>query len=153
MELWHWWVITALILFLLEIFFSDFLLAMLGLAALDAAVVAALHLSFPWQLGVFVGASILALILLRPFLKKLLYRSTDGYRSNHDGLPGVVGTVLEAVGDESAPGRVKVGSEEWRAISATPQSLPVGDSVEVVRIESATIFVRPRQSKLPDPSP
>ena len=146
MEPWHWWVIAALILFIFEIFFSDFLLAMLGLAALDAAIIAAFGVGFHWQLATFVAASILALILLRPFLKKLIYRTSDDFKTNHDALNGVPGTVIEPVGDESAPGRVKVGAEEWRAVSATSTVHPEGASIEVVKIESATLFVRRREA-------
>ena len=151
MEPWHWWVIAALVLFIFEIFFSDFLLAMLGVAALDAAIVAAFDLAFPWQLGAFVAGALVALILLRPFLQKLLYRGGDDARTNHDALNGVAGTVLEPVGDESAPGRVKVGAEEWRAVSASSTPLPAGSTVEVVGIESATLLVRRREAGQPNP--
>ncbi|MCB1229653.1 MAG: NfeD family protein [Verrucomicrobiae bacterium] len=146
MEPWHWWLITAVILFILEIFFSDFLLATLGAACLAAAVTAGMGASFAWQLGTFVAASIAALALLRPAMKRWMYRTSDPAKTNHHAMIGQRGTVTDAVGDTDNPGRVKIGGEEWRAVSESTEALEPGTRVEIVAIDSATVIVRRRET-------
>ncbi|HRD52931.1 MAG TPA: NfeD family protein, partial [Flavobacteriales bacterium] len=40
-------------------------------------------------------------------------------------------------------GRVSAGGDDWRAESVNDQVLRVGDLVEVVRVESNTLIVKP----------
>ena len=144
MEPWHWWLIAALILIIFEIFFSDFLLATLGAACLATAIVAATGVVFIYQLGAFVGASIVALILLRPAMKRWMYRSSDPLRMGSEGLIGRTGIVTNTVAGYENPGRVKIGGEEWRAIAASSEVIAEDQVVEIVSLDSATVIVKPR---------
>lgn len=146
MEAWHWWLIAAIILIALEIFTSDFLFAAIGIACLGAAIAAGFDAGFPMQLGAFAGTAILALSFVRPTVLRHLHKSGEDFPSNVDGIAGQIGTVTTAVGDTEQPGRVKIGGEEWRAISHQSHLLEEGTIVEVVSVDSATLRVRPRNS-------
>ncbi|MCB1064387.1 MAG: NfeD family protein [Verrucomicrobiae bacterium] len=143
MEPWHWWLIAALILIICEIFFSDFLLATLGAACFVTAVAAGFGLEFTAQLGTFIVSAILALALLRPAMKRWLYLTSDPAKSNTHAMVGQRGTVTTVVGGIDNPGRVKIGGEEWRAISESDEPLAEGLVVEIISVDSATVIVRP----------
>ncbi|MCB1090961.1 MAG: NfeD family protein, partial [Verrucomicrobiae bacterium] len=49
----------------------------------------------------------------------------------------------DPVSGENAPGRVKIGGEEWRAISADGSMINPGAVVEIVSLDGATVTVRP----------
>ena len=140
-EDWHWWLIAALVLMILEIFLSDFLLATLGVAALFASAVAGFGADFTWQFATFVFAAIVALAFLRPAVQRWFYKTSDPIRTNIDDMAGKRGIVTTAIENEDHPGRVKVGGEEWRAITAG-ERLEEGERIEIVAVESATVVVR-----------
>ncbi len=142
MEPWHWWLIAALTLLILEIFFSDFLLATLGAACFVTAIVAGFGVGFTGQLATFVTAAIVALVLLRPAMKRWMYRGSDPIRTNTHALSGQAAVVTSAVGGPESPGRVRIGGEEWRAVSESGVPLPEGRVVEIASVDSATVTVR-----------
>ena len=141
-EDWQWWLIAAIVLFILEIFLSDFLLATLGVAALVGCAVAGFGIDFTWQFAAFVFASILAFALLRPAVQRWFYRTSEPALTNIDNMAGKRGIVTTEIENETHPGRVKIGGEEWRAIAENGR-LEEGARVEVVSVESATVTVRP----------
>jgi membrane protein implicated in regulation of membrane protease activity len=142
MEAWHWWLIAAIILITLEIFTCDFLLATFGIACLGGCLAAVFGAEFTIQLAVFVAASIVVLSFVRPAVLRQLHRSSENFPTNVDGVAGQTGTVTTTVGGAGKPGRVKIGGEEWRAISQDGETLDEGLSIEVVSVDSATVFVR-----------
>ena len=144
MDPWHWWLIAAITLIALEIFTSDFLFAAIGIACLGAAVAAGFETGLPIQLGAFAGTAILALSFVRPTVLRHLHKSGEDFPSNIDGVAGQTGTITTAAGDTEQPGRVKIGGEEWRAVSHEGHLLGEGTIVEVVSVDSATLLVRPR---------
>jgi len=146
MEAWHWWLIAAIILIALEIFTSDFLFAGMGIACLGAAVAAGFNTGLPIQLGAFAGTAISALCFVRPTVLRHLHQSGEDFPSNVDGLTGQIGTVTIAAGSTEQPGRVKIGGEEWRAISHQGDLLEEGTIVEVVSVDSATLRVCRRKT-------
>lgn len=144
MEPWHWWLIASIVLVIFEIFFSDFLLATLGAACVAAAVAAGFGAEFIGQFGTFIVASILALALLRPAMKRWMYQTSDPLKTGSHALLGQRGTVTETVGGPEAVGRVKIGGEEWRALSEDGAVIEPGCIVEILSLDSATLTVKPR---------
>ena len=78
------------------------------------------------------------LVLLRPFLKGRIERSSNYVPSNTDRLIGKSGYVTEAVGERH--GRIQFSGGEWSARTEGPE-LPVGAEVRVDRIDGATAIV------------
>ena len=144
LEAWHIWLAAGILLITLEVFVSDFVLALLGAAAIAAAGAALGGLDFVWQLAVFVGASAVMLPTVRPLVKRWFYRGSSDTVSNVDALTGKTGEVVETIPGSHEPGRVRIGSEVWRAITPDDSVMEPGALVQVVRSESATLVVIPK---------
>ncbi len=142
LDSWHVWIIFGILLLILEMFSFSFFLASFGLAALLTAFVAAGDASFTWQIASFAAVSTALLALLRP-LARGMYAKSDPQRTNVDALSGQIGLVIEQINDAAAPGRVKVGGEEWRALSSDGSLLAVGARVSIIAVDGATLMVRP----------
>lgn len=142
MEPWHWWLMAAIILMIAEMLTSDFFLATFGLACLAGSLVASFGAGLLWQLLSFAAASAVCLAVVRPAVKRWLYRSGEKLKTNIEGMIGRKGTLTDPAAGEDSPGRVKIGGEEWRAISETGSPLAAGVVVEIVGLDGATVTVR-----------
>lgn len=140
---WQIWVIGGIILIILEMFTCTFFLASFGAAALITAIPAANDASLSWQLATFAISNAVLLAVLRPLAVRSLYRKSDVRPTNVNALIGQTGTVVDQIHDSHRPGRVKLGGEEWRALSEDGLQLPPDTVVEIVSIDSATLIVRP----------
>ena len=106
--------------------------------ALAAGIAGAFGANLTIQVIVFIVVSIALLVILRPFLKGRIDRSSGYVPSNTDGLIGKTGYVTEAVGERH--GRIQFSGGEWSARTEGP-TLPVGAEVRVDRIDGATAVV------------
>jgi membrane protein implicated in regulation of membrane protease activity len=139
-ELWHLWIVAGILLFVLEIFTPGFVAAAIAVGCLAGAVPAFLGASAAWQLGSFAAGTLVAFVGARPFVLRHLTEGGDGYASNVEGLLGQDGTVLEGVPGQGG-GRVRVGGEDWRAVSASGEALEAGQTVTVVAVEGNKLVV------------
>ena len=142
MEVWHIWVIVALVFFILEIFTSGFAVACFSIGAVGAAISAACGGSILWQMVIFAILSIVALIFVRPVVIKLFYKEDDGCKTNGDALIGREGRVSEGIDPASGKGRVAIDGDDWKAVSADGNPIPKGSTVEVVSRDSVIITVK-----------
>ncbi|MEZ5301185.1 MAG: NfeD family protein [Verrucomicrobiales bacterium] len=152
MEPWHYWTLIGFSLIALEMLSGDFVFACFGAAAFAAAGAAGgFEAPLKGQLGTFAIAAAVFLAAVRPAAKRLLYRRSDRRASGVSALVGQRGVVADEISAGSA-GRVKLGSEEWRAIHAAagsaasdpiPIPIPPGAPVEIVAVSGATLEVRP----------
>jgi len=140
---WTWfWVILSAILVVGEIFTAGFFLLPFGIGAIGAALVAWLGGDLVWQWAIFLIVSIPSLLMLKRFADRV----TEGadLRVAVDRVLDKVGIVLEEVQPHGFTGRVRVGSEEWRAASEGEEKIPEGTSVKVLRVDGTHLVVRPR---------
>jgi len=142
-DVWIIWVTLAIVFFTLEIFIPSFWIAIIGIGALAAAIPAAFNLSINWQLGVLSVVSIICGIFLRPIIIKYLYKSEKATPSNASALIGKKVKVTERINSANEPGRVKIGSEIWKAV---PQNkdlvIEVDEFVEIVEVDGATVIIK-----------
>lgn len=138
MQDWHLWVIAGIALLIVEMFTFSFLFGSFGTAALITAAVAGQDASLAWQLFTFCVASAVCLAFLRPLARKA-HDSAEHKPTNAHALVGRQGIVVEAIGQQ--PGRVKLGGEEWRAVSGSSQSLEEGACVRITDVQGATLTV------------
>ncbi len=141
MQSWHLWTIIGLLLLTLEMMTPAFFFASFGIAALITAPLAAYGLGTTAQLGAFAAISVLSMAAVRPFFVRCVYRRRIAPVNAH-ALVGQSGRVVDAVGPSDDPGRVKVGGEEWRAVSESGSLLASGTRVEITAVASATLTVR-----------
>jgi membrane protein implicated in regulation of membrane protease activity len=137
---WAVWVLLAVGFAAAELFTPGlFVLGLLALPALAAALFAAFGAGLVAQLLVFIAGSIGCVALLRPIARRHL-RTPTQLRTGTAALVGARALVLERVDDVS--GRVKIGGEEWSARAAFEgQVIEPGTRVEVVEIKGATALV------------
>lgn len=139
---WLLWIIAALSLGLLELISFDFVFSMLVIGALAAAGAAFLGYDFTVQVFTFAIASVLALVLVRPALRRWIGRHSPEAATNADALVGRTALTLAEVSVRT--GQVKLAGETWSARSADSTAvIPEGVDVTVVRIDGATAVVRP----------
>lgn len=141
---WEWfWVILSALLVVGEVFTAGFFILPFGIGAAAAAALAFMGAGLAWQWSVFLVVSVALLIPLKRFADRVTPDSGIGVAANR--MIGKSGIVLEAVQPDGVTGgRVKIGSEEWRATSENEDVIPAGARVEVLRIDGTNVVVQPR---------
>lgn len=139
---WHWWAGLAIVLFIAEIFVPGFFLVCLGIGCIGGSLMAALGLGVSAQLIAFSAFALLAFFTVRPLLMKRMWSGPE-VRTNMDALAGQRGRVTQDFEPGLRLGRVSAAGDDWRAESLSDRALHVGDIVEVVRVESNTLIVKP----------
>ena len=90
-------------------------------------------------------ASTIAVFLVRPFaVRYLRNKRTKETVSNADAILGKICTVSEAI-PEKGYGRVKLGGDDWKAVSADGSALAEGERVRIVARESLIVTVEVAQ--------
>ncbi len=142
MELYYYWLITAILLVIIEIFTAGFGALCFAFGALASALTAYLGGSFSWQLAVFAVISLLCFLFVRPFVLKFLTRKNQEVKTNVDALIGRKGVVTERIDPAQHSGRVKVDGDEWKAVSEDGTPIETGTEVEITARESIIVTVR-----------
>jgi membrane protein implicated in regulation of membrane protease activity len=132
------WLIIGVVLVGAEILSGDFVLLMLGVAALGGAGAAALGAGTVISVVVFTVASIALITGARPVLKRRL-EIGSGHESSVDKLVGGKGIVVSRV--DGHDGRVKIAGEIWSARSLDNRVIEPGAEVTVYEISGATAVV------------
>jgi len=138
--------LPSVIWLVLLIVFAVIEAATVGLVSLwfaAGALVALLSTFFTaniWlQIGIFLGASTLALALLRPLAERVLIPRRVPTNANR--AIGQEAEVIELINNLKATGAVKVLGVTWTARSTDESVIPVGKTVRVDRIEGVKLFV------------
>ncbi len=139
---WYWWAGAALVLMIAEIFVPGFFLLCLGIGCVGGSLAAALGLGASAQLIAFSAFSLVAFFTIRPLLMKRMWNGPD-VKTNVDALVGQRGRVTQDFEPGLRLGRVSAAGDDWRAECTSDRLLRVGDLVEVVRVDSNTLIVRP----------
>jgi membrane protein implicated in regulation of membrane protease activity len=141
MSLWQVWVIVGIVLLIMELFTPGFFVACLGIAFLVTAIPAFFGGNVQLQIIVFSLANIVIFLALRPLLLKVLSPDKHATRTNADALIGRDGIVSEKIDPDTYSGRVKVGGEDWRAISNSGEAIGAGQKITVTKVDGAKLFV------------
>ena len=136
------WIYAGAVLVLLELIVPGFILCFFGLSA---ATVGTLRFAFgeaftlTWQLAAFSAFSVVYIVLLRRYLKRVFVGSTVETKTDFDNdRVGSVGEVTVAIRPPLA-GRVMLGDAEWTAEAARP--IEAGTSVRVIAQANLTMTV------------
>ncbi|MBM9613719.1 NfeD family protein [Desulfobulbus rhabdoformis] len=136
------WFLSGLVFLGLELLLPGLIVFFFGIGAWCAALVLYfMPMSLASQLLIFLGASLLCLILLRSTLKKVflgrtLERDAMDTPLPPDGTAEVIEDILPP-----ALGKVKYRGSFWQASALTP--LPKGTVVRVLEKQNLTIMVGP----------
>ena len=127
-KIWYIWMIIAALFVVGEIFTAGFFLLWFGIGAAG------------WQLGAFVLISGVLFVVSRKFAEKFTKTQPPGIGA--DRVIGKEGMVLEEIDNAKNTGRVRLKKEEWRADSDTGEVIPVGNQVEVIRMDGTRLVVK-----------
>jgi membrane protein implicated in regulation of membrane protease activity len=139
---WYWWAGLAILLFIAEMFVPGFFLFCLGVGCIGGSVAAALGLGAGIQLAAFSIFTLISFVTLRPLMRKRMLQSPN-VLTNKDALVGQRGRVTQDFEPGLRLGRVAAAGDDWRAETISDRALRVGDLVEIVRVESNTLIVKP----------
>ena len=142
MEIWIIWVLAALLLFIIELFTAGLAVICLAIGAGGGAIAAACEASPQMQFLTFAIVSLIALICVRPLLKRYFYRGGEKVATNVLAMIGKHGVVCSDVVSDDEHGRVMIEGVDWRALSADNEELPKGTKVVVVAIDSVVLTVK-----------
>ncbi len=133
------WLVAGVLLVAAEVLSGDFVLLMLGAAALAAAGSSALFGSLVVDVAVFAVTAVGLIVLARPVLKRRL-AVTQHTKTNAEALVGNKALVMSRVDAHS--GQVKLRGEIWSARTYDEtEVLEPGRSVTVMDIAGATAVV------------
>lgn len=139
MEMWLVWLIAAVIFGVTEILTLYLIALWFGVGSLAAMTVALLGLPFNTQLVLFVVVSVGLLLSTRPLVNKLV--STKPYKSGVAALVGQTGLVVNSIDNIKGTGLVRVGGEEWSAVSVDESVIPVNSKVKINEIRGVKLVV------------
>jgi membrane protein implicated in regulation of membrane protease activity len=140
---WIVWLVLAALLGVAEVMTTTLAFGLLAVAAAVAAIVGAVGLSLPFQIGAFAVAAAAGLGVVRPLAVRHI-RQPPLLRTGTSALIGKRASVIEEV--TALSGRVRIGGEVWSVRSYDEaQVIPAGSTVDVFAIEGATALVHPRE--------
>ena len=142
MEIWHIWVIIALVFVIVEMFTTGFAVMCISFGCLFGAGASALDWDIKWQLLVFAVGTALAFLTVRPLVYKFFYKKGQEVKTNVDALVGRRAIVTERIEGELHAGRVKVDGDDWKAISTDTEPIEAGEAVEITAINSVILTVK-----------
>ncbi|MEV2276793.1 NfeD family protein [Nocardiopsis sp. NPDC049922] len=141
---WLIWMILAVALGVAEALTLTFVLGLVAVAALVAALLGAIGLPVAVQIIGFAATAAAGLVLVRPIMQRQMTRGPDA-RSGAAALVGRSGVVLREVDGDR--GLIKLSGEEWSARCIDEDLvIPVGAHVDVMEIDGATAVVYPREA-------
>ena len=143
MEVWHFWAVAALLLFVLEVFTAGFVLACLGVAAVGGALAAALGVGLAGQTVAAALLGAIAFFALRPLAMKR-FMGAGGLASGVHALIGKRVTLTEPFRSDAGHAECRIDGDVWRLRAADP-TLPLdgADRVRITGIDGNTLLATP----------
>lgn len=139
---WHIWLILGIIFVIIEIFDPAFFFLSLGIGAIVTGLLALLPFvqrNIWLQIFLFAIISFLAFLSMRKLGKRVL--ANPGPDTNVFALKGRQATVTQAIPVDGR-GYVRVGTEEWVAITKDHSALAEGTKVRILDIDGNKLIVK-----------
>jgi membrane protein implicated in regulation of membrane protease activity len=143
MEGWMVWIAIGIICLIIEIFTPGFLFMSFGIGAILTGVVESIFtLEVPYQILIFAVITFLVFISMRKLSKKLISKSTE--ETNIYALKGKDGKVVKEIPTDGK-GYVKIGGEEWSAVSADNTKIAKEEKVVIEKVEGNKLIVKKKE--------
>ena len=134
--------VAALLLFIIELFTAGLAVICLAIGAGGGAIAAACDASLEMQFLTFAVVSLIALLCVRPLLKRYFYKDGEKVATNASAMVGKHGVVCSDMVSDDEQGRVMIEGVDWRALAVDNEVLPKGTKVVVVAIDSVVLTVK-----------
>ncbi|MFA5542852.1 MAG: NfeD family protein [Bacilli bacterium] len=132
------WIVLIVITIIIELETSDLITVWFTLGAIAALISSAFDADPMLQVAIFIGVSLILIVLTRPLTKKMM--KTEIVRTNADKVIGMQAVVTKVINPDEI-GEVKVDNSLWRAISLDNQAINVGERVTVNAISGIKLIV------------
>ena len=142
-EVWHIWIIVAVLLFIVEIFVPTFLASCLAIGCIAAGIFSSFGFGIEFQLISFSIGTLMSFFGVRPFMLKYVHKKSSNLKTNIEALVGKVGRVTVTIDGSQNQGRVIVEGDDWRAETENNEMINEGERVEVLKINSTILIVKP----------
>ncbi len=139
MEAWMIWVGIGIICMIIEIFTPGFLFMSFGIGAILTGILESIFtLPVSFQILVFIVITFIVFISTRKLSKKIISASSE--ETNIYALKGKSATVVKDI-PEDGRGYVKVGGEEWSAVSKDGKKIGKDKKVIIQNVEGNKLIV------------
>ena len=133
------WLVLLIVFIVAEAVTTTLVSIWFAAGALVALILSGFEVHVGIQVGAFIAVSLLLLLATRPFAKKFLEPKIT--KTNFDRIIGEICLVEEEVNNLNETGAVKIKGTTWTARSCDDKIIPVGSTVEIVKIEGVKVFV------------
>ncbi len=138
MHPWMIWVGIGIICMIIEIFTPGFLFMSFGIGAILTGLASLLINGIGFQILIFAVITFIVFLNLRKFSKKLISQTTE--ETNIFALRDKEGLVTKEIPDDGR-GYVKIGGEEWSAISKDGKRITEATKIRVSSFEGKKLIV------------
>lgn len=139
MEAWMIWVGIGIICMIIEIFTPGFLFMSFGVGAILTGIIESIFtLPISFQILIFIVITFIVFISTRKLSKKIISSSSE--ETNIYALKGKSATVVKDI-PEDGRGYVKVGGEEWSAVSEDGKKIGKDKKVTIQNVEGNKLIV------------
>jgi membrane protein implicated in regulation of membrane protease activity len=143
MDNWQIWLIVAAVFFIVEIFTTTFVCFCFSVGCIFSAIGAYFGLGLVWQVLMFSIVTSVSFFTVRPLMRKYAFRKASKVKTNSDALEGQKGRVTQTIDFVNNTGRVFVYGDDWKAVSENNQVIPENEVIEVVKVDSSILIVKP----------
>jgi membrane protein implicated in regulation of membrane protease activity len=134
-----WWIITAVVFFILELTTASFFFLWIGAGALVTAGVSFFFETDLVQYATFAISSIILVTISRRWASRFSGRTKR--EANVDSLIGQSAIVTKVDKDTPSKGYIKVSGENWKAETKDGEILKLNMSVKVVEAHGNILLV------------
>ena len=138
--MWWIWVIIGLVLMVAEIATQGFLCLWIGISCLVTSIFVYFNADTSLILTVFILSSGILSFFGTPVLRNFHNRKKQN-EMNINTVVGEVGVVIEDVDFKSNTGKVRVGFENWTAITKDKELIKTEHKVKVIGIDGIKVIV------------
>ena len=144
MEVYQIWLIAAIVLVIIEIATAGFGVICFAIGAGFASLAAVLGVeNAVWQIVIFAAVSFLTFLFLRPIAMRFLEKKSKDVKTNAEAIVGRKGVVSERIDATQHTGRVAIDGDDWKAVSEDGSVIEKGQTVEIVKLDSIIVTVKP----------
>ncbi len=137
------WIVLIIALIVIEIMTMGLTTIWFAGGCAAALLVCLIGLPIWVQVGVFVGVSVLLLLLTRPLAQRFI--DSNKVRTNADSLIGQEALITERVDNVKGTGSARINGQDWTARSViTEQTIEPGEVVMIRAIEGVKLIVGKR---------
>lgn len=134
--------IIGVLMFIIEVFTPSFVAGSVGIGFFCAGLASLFIDSYSWLLFIGICGTAITMFAIRPVVLRWL--DNTGAPTNSDAMIGRVTKAKEQIDCDS--GSISLDGVVWQARTLDGSEIAVGTPVEVVKIDSIILYVKPKNS-------